>query len=70
MITVCILLVLLVLMCYCLYQKESYKRQRRQGIRMGWKRGGRAGHTLAMKGTRYPKLPKVEGKLYPICDDN
>lgn len=63
----CILLLVVMTVLYFIYRccmKEGYKRHRRQGIRMGWKRGGRAGHTLAMKGTRFPKLPKVEDDYY------
>ena len=42
---------------YFVYSKESYKRQRRKGIRSGWKRKGKSGVTVATTGTRYPKFP-------------
>ena len=59
MYAILLVIILLLLFCYCkcLGKKEGYRRQKRQGIRMPWRRAGGAGRTLAMKGTRYPQLP-------------
>ena len=51
----------------CNYRcKEHYKKQGRQGIRMGWKRGGRSAHTIALNGTRHPKLPHPDDDYYAV----
>ena len=55
--------IIIVIMIMYYTRKESYKKQKRQGIRMQWKRAGGAGRTLATKGTRYPQLPHPD-KMY------
>lgn len=58
---ICLYLVIIIVIVifYC-NRKENYRRYRRRGVSMGWKRAGGAGRTLAQKGTRYPKLPTPE----------
>ena len=53
---ICFYAVIVIVLIYMLRKTEGYKRQKRQGVRMQWKRAGGAGRTLALKGTRYPKL--------------
>ena len=56
---ICVLVLLLILLIYLLLRpKEKYKRQRRHGIRGGWKRKGKSGVTVAKTGTRYPQWEK------------
>ena len=57
-----IVIIITIVIIYC-SRKESYKKQKRQGVRMQWKRAGGAGRTLATKGTRYPQLPSPD-KMY------
>jgi hypothetical protein len=54
----CLLLLTLIIIFFIITKnKESYKKQRRQNIRGGWRRHGKSGQTVALKGTRYPKYP-------------
>lgn len=54
LVIISLLIIIIIILCY---RKESYRRQKRQGIRMPWRRAGGAGRTLALRGTRHPKLP-------------
>ena len=53
---ICFYVVIVIVLFYMFKNKEGYKKQKRQGVRMQWKRAGGAGRTLALRGTRYPKL--------------
>ena len=62
---ICIFTVIIIslILDYKCIMYETYKRQRRDGIRIGWKRKGSAAKNIALNGTRYNKLPSIE-KLY------
>lgn len=64
----CILILITIFVFYlCSCNKENYRRQRRDGIRMGWKRGSRSGIGLALNnGVRYAKLPHPDDDYYPV----
>ena len=56
----CFIILILLLIIKLRKGKENYKRQRRQGIRGGWRRKGNAAKNVALKGTRWHKLPPVD----------
>ena len=61
-------LFIMIILYILLHKKENYKRQRRRGIRGGWRRTGKSGHTVALKGTRYPKFPTITDEQYSLGD--
>lgn len=64
----CISILLIIFIFYiCSFNKETYRRQKRDNIRMPWKRGSRSGLTLALNnGVRYHKLPDPNNDYYQV----
>lgn len=56
----CFFIIIFIIIYQICKDKEGYKRHKRSGIRSGWRRRGNAAKNIALKGTRWHKLPSID----------
>jgi len=65
------LILFFILICRQENSKEGYKKQRRKGIRSGWRRRGGAAKAISMHGTRWNKYKACErDNVFEYLDDD